>query len=398
MWQGEYSTNIFKWTAESLQPIIVHSGGTSSGKTYSILEYFITLACLLPGKTFTVVGQDIPNLRVGAYRDAEDIIYSSKFSQWYISQLNKQNKSDRTFLFKTGSVIEFNSYDDPQDAKSGKRDFLFVNEANGVSYEVYEELQVRTGTRAIIDFNPTAEFWAHTKLKGRNDVDWFDSTWKDNPFIKDSVRDKILSYEPTKENIERGTADKYRWDVYGLGKVGRLEGLVLPNWERGRFPDDYKWRIYGLDFGYTNDPTALVEIRLHRGNLHVKEHLYRSGLTNQDISREMERIGIDRNELIIADSAEPKSIEEINRMGWHIRGAIKGKDSINQGIDILKRYKLIVEGENIAKELNSYIWAKDRNGNLLNKPIDSFNHCIDAMRYAVSYKTRHEKSFIGALI
>jgi phage terminase large subunit len=294
-----------------------------------------------------------------------------------------------------GSLVEFNSYSDEQDAKSGKRQRLFVNEANGVPYEVFEQLRMRTTKQVIIDFNPSAEFWAHKRLQ---EAHWVITSFRDNAFISPAVRERILSYEPTKENIERGTADKYRWDVYGLGKVGRLEGLVLPNWERGKFPDDYKWRIYGLDFGYTNDPTALVEIRLHRGNLHVKEHLYRSGLTNQDISREMERIGIDRNELIIADSAEPKSIEEINRMGWHIRGAIKGKDSINQGIDILKRYKLIVEGENIAKELNSYIWAKDRNGNLLNKPIDSFNHCIDAMRYAVSYKTRHEKSFIGALI
>jgi phage terminase large subunit len=254
---------------------------------------------------------------------------------------------------------------------------------------------MRTTKQVIIDFNPSAEFWAHKKLQ---EAHWVITSFRDNAFISPTVKERILSYEPTPENIERGTADKYRWDVYGLGKVGRLEGLVLPNWERGKFPDEFKWRIYGLDFGYTNDPTALVEIRLHRGNLHVREHIYRSGLTNQDISREMERIGIDRNELIIADSAEPKSIEEIRRMGWNIRGAVKGKDSVNQGIDILKRYKVLVEGENIAKELNSYIWAKDRNGNLLNKPIDSFNHAIDAMRYAVSYKTRHEKSFIGALI
>jgi len=374
--------------------LVVHQGGSSSGKTYGILQYLFSVGAANPNEIITVVGQDIPNLKVGAYRDAQNILDDSEaLRDWYPAELH--NKSNRSFRCVNGSLVEFNSYSDEQDAKSGKRQRLFVNEANGVPYEVFEQLRMRTTKQVIIDFNPSAEFWAHKRLQ---EAHWVITSFRDNAFISPAVRERILSYEPTKENIERGTADKYRWDVYGLGKVGRLEGLVLPNWERGRFPDDYKWRIYGLDFGYTNDPTALVEIRLHRGNLHVKEHLYRSGLTNQDISREMERIGIDRNELIIADSAEPKSIEEINRMGWHIRGAIKGKDSINQGIDILKRYKVIVEGENIAKELNSYIWAKDRNGNLLNKPIDSFNHCIDAMRYAVSYKTRHEKSFIGALI
>jgi phage terminase large subunit len=374
--------------------LVVHQGGSSSGKTYGILQYLFSVGAANPNEIITVVGQDIPNLKVGAYRDAQNILDDSEaLRDWYPAELH--NKSNRSFRCVNGSLVEFNSYSDEQDAKSGKRQRLFVNEANGVPYEVFEQLRMRTTKQVIIDFNPSAEFWAHKRLQ---EAHWVITSFRDNAFISPAVRERILSYEPTKENIERGTADKYRWDVYGLGKVGRLEGLVLPNWERGRFPDDYKWRIYGLDFGYTNDPTALVEIRLYRGNLHVKEHLYRSGLTNQDISREMERIGIDRNELIIADSAEPKSIEEINRMGWHIRGAIKGKDSINQGIDILKRYKLIVEGENIAKELNSYIWAKDRNGNLLNKPIDSFNHCIDAMRYAVSYKTRHEKSFIGALI
>ena len=374
--------------------LVVHQGGSSSGKTYGILQYLFSVGAANPNEIITVVGQDIPNLKVGAYRDAQNILDDSEaLRDWYPAELH--NKSNRSFRCVNGSLVEFNSYSDEQDAKSGKRQRLFVNEANGVPYEVFEQLRMRTTKQVIIDFNPSAEFWAHKRLQ---EAHWVITSFRDNAFISPAVRERILSYEPTKENIERGTADKYRWDVYGLGKVGRLEGLVLPNWERGRFPDDYKWRIYGLDFGYTNDPTALVEIRLYRGNLHVREHLYRSGLTNQDISREMERIGIDRNELIIADSAEPKSIEEINRMGWHIRGAIKGKDSINQGIDILKRYKVIVEGENIAKELNSYIWAKDRNGNLLNKPIDSFNHCIDAMRYAVSYKTRHEKSFIGALI
>jgi phage terminase large subunit len=263
--------------------LVVHQGGSSSGKTYGILQYLFSVGAANPNEIITVVGQDIPNLKVGAYRDAQNILDDSEaLRDWYPAELH--NKSNRSFRCVNGSLVEFNSYSDEQDAKSGKRQRLFVNEANGVPYEVFEQLRMRTTKQVIIDFNPSAEFWAHKRLQ---EAHWVITSFRDNAFISPAVRERILSYEPTKENIERGTADKYRWDVYGLGKVGRLEGLVLPNWERGRFPDDYKWRIYGLDFGYTNDPTALVEIRLYRGNLHVKEHLYRSGLTNQDISREM---------------------------------------------------------------------------------------------------------------
>ena len=375
--------------------LVVHQGGTSSGKTYGILQYLFTVGATKPNQVITVVGQDIPNLRVGAYRDAQNILDESEaLREWYPADLH--NKSNRSFRCINNSLIEFNSYSDEQDAKSGKRQILFVNEANGVGFEIFEQLRMRTTDQVIIDFNPSAEFWAHTKLKNAH---WVITTFRDNAFITDTVRQRILSYEPTSENIQRGTADKYRWDVYGLGKVGRLEGLIFTNWERGAFPTEYKWKVFGLDFGFTVDPTSLVEIRYVHGNLYIKEHIYRTGLTNQDISRLMEGI-VSRDDLIIADSAEPKSIEEIMRMGWNIRGAVKGKDSINQGIDMLKRYKMIVEGENIVKELNSYIWAKDRNGNLLNKPIDSFNHAIDAIRYAVTnrYKRLSENAITSALI
>lgn len=394
---SEFSTDVLKWTAESDKEIIVHSGGTSSGKTYSILEYLTSVAILCKNKVITVVGQDKPNLRVGAYRQQQEIIYNSPYSSFYLSNLAQHNRSHMAFLFKSNSLIEYNSYDNPQDAKSGKRDFLFINEANGVSYEIFDDLQVRTNHKTIIDFNPTREFWAHKKLKNRDNVDWFNSTWQNNPFIDDSIRDKILSYKPTPENIANGTADNYRWEVYGLGKTGRLEGSVYTNWERGKFPNDYKWRVYGLDFGFTNDPTALIEVKYLHGHLYVKEHVYKTNLTNQDISEIMQKKGISRNELIIADSAEPKSIEELTRLGWNIRGANKGRDSVVQGIDVVKRFKLIVEGENIAKELNSYIWDKSRDGEFLNKPVDSFNHALDALRYAVTNRYHRIYTNEGAL-
>jgi phage terminase large subunit len=382
----KYPTKVFEVCADSPHSIIVHSGGTSSGKTYSIIQYLFTVAAYVPNQVITVAGQDIPNLKKGAYRDAQTIFYSDPF---LISQSSFHNKSNREFQFKNGSVIEFNSYADFQDAKSGKRQFLFVNEANGVSYEIFEELQVRTTKKTFIDFNPTARFWAHDKLEHREDVEWFNSTFLDNPFIKDSIQKKIEGYEPTPENIARGTANEYRWQVYGLGEVGRLEGLVFPDFKVTQsFPNDYKWRAWGMDFGYTNDPTTLIEIRLHGGDLYVKEHIYETGLTNPDISLKLTDIGFPKDEKIIADSAEPKSIEELKRKGWRIEGAEKGKDSINQGIDAIKRYNVYIEAssKNLIEEFSSYTWDKDRNGNPTNKPIDTHNHLIDAFRYALTNK------------
>lgn len=380
---------IFDWCNDSTKPIVVQSGGTSSGKTYSILQYLLAIATSQERLVITVAGQDIPNLKKGAYRDAQSILYNTEA---YLQELIFHNKSNREFIFNTGSVIEFNSYSDFQDAKSGKRDYLFVNEANGVGYEVFEELQVRTTQQTFIDFNPTARFWAHDKFQGRDHVDWFNSTFRDNPFIEPSIKEKILSYEPTPENIARGTANEYRWKVYGLGEVGRLEGLVFPDFEvSSDWPDEYKWRVFGMDFGFTNDPTTLIEIRYAHGNLYWKEHLYQTGLTNPDICNHLDRIN--HEGMIVADSAEPKSITEIKRRGWNIKGAVKGKDSINQGIDAIKRYKCYIHSgsKNLIEEFSSYTWDKDRDGNPVNKPVDKFNHGIDAGRYGLSMKLLHNK-------
>ena len=378
------ASRVFRSCQRATHPIIVQSGGTSSGKTYSIIQYLITIAVSQPNLVITVAGQDIPNLKVGAYRDAQIMVADTPpFAQ----RLQAHNKSERSFTFKSGSVIEFNSYSDAQDAKSGKRHYLFVNEANGVPYEIYEELQIRTSIRAFLDFNPTASFWAHDKLKPRNDVQWHDTTFRDNPFINAAIRDKIMAYEPTPDNIARGTANEYRWKVYGMGEVGRLEGLVFPDFKvTNDWPDDYKWRVYGMDFGFTNDPTTLIEIRHAHGCLYMRELLYNTGMTNTDIADHLERIQFDANDKIIADSAEPKSIEELRRSGWYVRPAVKGADSINAGIDQIRRYPIYIHAQsrNLIEEFGSYTWAKDRNGNSTNKPIDRYNHAIDAARYALN--------------
>lgn len=365
--------------------ILVHSGGSQSSKTVSILQALFTVASTQPNKVITVVGQDLPNLKKGAIRDARTYCEPVPFFQ---QQIANYNKSELIYTFRTGSIIEFTSYDDEQDAKNGKRTHCFINEANGVPYEIFEQLRIRTTDLMVIDFNPSAQFWAHEKLQGRDDVTWINSTFRDNAFINATTRDAILSYEPTPENIKRGTANEYRWKVYGLGEVGRLEGLIFPDFKVDvAYPNEYKWRVFGMDFGYTNDPTTLVEIRYSEGNLYWKQHIYETGLTNPDISDRLKEIGFEANELIIADSAEPKSIAELKRMGWHVKPAIKGSDSIMNGIDSIKRYPIYIHAgsKDLIAEFNSYTWKKDRNGNAMNVPIDQFNHGIDAGRYALSH-------------
>jgi len=388
---------VFEWTANATDPIVIHSGGTNSGKTHSILQYLLALCVKLPGIVATVVGQDIPNLKKGAYRDAKHILNDTDaFNQ----NLSSHNKSEREFRFKNSSVMEFNSYDDAQDAKSGKRDHLFLNEANGIKKSIFDELEVRTTKQTFIDFNPTARFWAHD-MQGRDDVKWFDSTYLNNPFLEPSIRKKIEAYEPTPENIKNKTANEWRWMVYGLGKVGRLEGLVFRDFEVSTdWPEKYKWRVFGLDFGFTNSPTALVEIRYAHGNLYWKQHMYQTGLTNPDISEELTRLGFSDDELIVADSAEPKSIEELKRKNWYIEAAVKGKDSVNQGIDAIKRYPIIVDAgsKDLIEEFSSYQWKEDKDGKSTNKPIDSFNHGIDAGRYGLSTRILNQREPLQAQI
>jgi phage terminase large subunit len=367
-------------------PLIVHEGGSSSSKTYSIMQGWGAITFADPGCVVTVAGQDIPNLKKGPIRDFKNILsdeplMASKFSY---------NKSDRIFTnLETESIIEFNSYDDEQDAKSGRRDYSFFNEANGIPFEIFDAIRLRTKKTSVIDFNPNARFWCHDRiLPDTENRKWYKSNFRHNPFIDQKILNDILSYEPTPENIARGTSNEYKWKVYGLGEVGRLEGLVFPDWQVARMPEEYKWRVFGMDFGYTNDPTTLIEIRYKADGLYWKEHIYETGMTNPDIAKRLNVIGHDRHEVIVADSAEPKSIEEIKRAGWYIKGAEKGKDSVNQGIDAIKRYNVYIDpsSKNLIEEFSSYTWKKDKNGNPLNKPVDDYNHGIDAGRYGLTRK------------
>jgi len=317
MTNDQQSTILFKQNYNASSHVIVNQGGTSSGKTYAIEQVLFCLACENPTQVITVIGQDIPNLKAGALRDALSIYNSSEQLKMMVKSYNK---SDRIFEFHNGTIMEFKSYDNAQDAKSGKRDYLFVNEANGINWDVYTELALRTSKRIFIDYNPNYNFWVHENLVGKPGVQMIISDHRHNPFVQQTVRDKVEALK---------AVDIELWKVYARGLTGKIDGLVFTNWHIcDDIPADAKRIAAGLDFGFTNDETGCLEVFTQNGELWVDELFYENGLTNTDIAKKLTGAGISKSTEVIADSAEPKSIEELKRLGWNVKGAKKGVDSI----------------------------------------------------------------------
>ena len=359
--------------------LTVNRGGTSSGKTYSIMQVLALKAYKEPNVIITVVGQDIPNLKKGAIRDLQTIISSSEFIQ---STIKHYNKTDRILHFKNGSIIEFNSYENEQDAKNGKRDYSFFNEANGISYEIFEAIYVRTKIHSWLDFNPSGEFWlSDKKMEDRANVQAHHSTYEHNPFLDKSIIKKILSYEPTTKNIKQGTADEYRWKVYGKGEYAPLDGAIIKRWERGKFDDSLTY-LFGIDWGYT-DPFTLTKIAVDQSKMkiYVKQISYTSGLSMSQIL-EIVQLNCSKDDLIQCDSAEPMNIRYLRDNDYNALGAWKGKGSIISGLRWLQEYLIVLDDSpEIENEMNNYIWAEKRS----ETPIDKFNHAIDGIRYAYSW-------------
>ena len=350
----------------------VNQGGTSSGKTYSIMQVLFVKAMERYGRVITVVGQDVPNLKKGAFRDAKNIRNASATLQaWF----PKVNEGERIFYCINGSIIEFSSFKDEQDAKSGKRDILFANEANGIPFEIFWQLYIRTKEEVFIDYNPSARFWVHEKMLNRNDVQLIISDHRQNRFL-------------TKEQhaMIEGIEDEELWKVYARGATGSITGLVFPHYNVvDELPprEEWKMHVYCLDFGFTNDPTALIHLVLAHGELWLDELIYNTGMTNPMIAERAKALGLTRADTIIADSAEPKSIRELNNLGLNVEACVKGADSVINGIDIMKRYVLNVTRRSggTRKELQNYKWRMTKDGVTTNEPVDCFNHAIDAARY-----------------
>jgi phage terminase large subunit len=358
--------------------IKIIQGGTSAGKTFGILPILIDRAIKQPNFEISVVAESIPHLRRGALKDF------LKIMRWTNRYVDGQfNKSLLTYTFKNGSYIEFFSADDSSKLRGARRDVLYINECNNITFESYNELSIRTKREIYLDFNPANEFWVHKELKHEPDADFIILTYKDNEALDQSIVTQI------EKNRDKAVTSNYWanwWRVYGLGEVGMLEGVIFENWkEIDKVPEDARLVGIGLDFGYTNDPTAAIEIYNWNGKRIVNELVYRTGMLNSDIAKVLPS-GV----IIYADSSEPKSIDEIKRYGKTIKGVTKGKDSINYGIDVMQQQEYLVtkQSTNLIKELRAYCWDVDRSGNRGRNPVGGLDHGIDALRY-------HEMETLG---
>ena len=287
------------------------------------------------------------------------------------------NASDSTYTFETGSKIEFFGADSGDKLRGARRDRLFINEANNVAQEAFDQLEVRTKEFIFLDWNPTSEFWFYTDLKDkRDDVEFITLTYLDNEALSVEIR----------EAIERRKVNEAWWRVYGLGQLGEVEGKVYKDWQIiDEIPHEARLERYGLDFGYSNDPTSIVAIYKYNGGYIFNEVCYQKGLTNKQIADLL--LNQEEKALVVADSAEPKSIDELKLFGVNVVGATKGAGSIRQGIQNVQNQRISVtkNSVNIIKEYRNYLWKKDKNGNFIspNIPEDIFNHAMDAIRYGL---------------
>lgn len=353
-------------------------GGTSAGKTFGILPILIDKAVKNPDLEISIVAESIPHIRRGALKDFLKILrWTNRFND------SQFNKSLLIYQFKNGSSIEFFSADDASKLRGARRDILYINECNNVTFQAYNELSIRTKKEVYLDFNPANEFWVHKELKDEADSDFIILTYKDNEALDKAIIEQI---EKNKSKASISTYWSNWWKVYGLGEVGSLDGVIFSNWkEIDTIPSEAKLIGIGTDFGYTNDPTAIIEVYNWNGQRILNEICYKQGMLNSDIAKVLPS-----DVIIYADSSEPKSIDEIKRFGKTIKGVTKGKDSILYGIDVMQRQDYLVtrSSVNLIKELRSYCWDVDKTGQRLNKPIDNYNHAIDAVRY-------HEMESVG---
>jgi phage terminase large subunit len=355
-------------------------GGTSASKTISWLIYLIARAQEDKTPTLTsVVSETIPHLKRGAMRDFKNIMQGHNY--W---KEDRWNVTDSIYTFETGSQIEFFSSDNGPKLKGGRRDRCFMNEANEQAFDAFNQLEVRTKEFMALDWNPDREFWFYTDVNGvRDDVDFITLTYLDNEALSEEI----------KKSIEARKGNKRWWTVYGLGLLGEVEGRIYTGWQMiDEIPHEARLERRGLDFGYSNDPTVIVDIYRYNGGFILDEILYQKGMSNKSIADFLNsRQG---NVLTICDSAEPKSIDELKSYGVNVIGALKGPGSVNQGIQFVQdqRISLTNRSEKTKKAYNNYMWAKDRDDKILNVPDDSvheWSNSMDAIRYGLdSYKER----------
>lgn len=347
------------------------AGGTSASKTISILIWLIDYCQTKQTglKLATVTSESYPHLLKGAMLDFQNIM---KDRGYWNDDLWHDTK--HVYTFETGNKLEFATFDTYSKAHGSRRDVLFINEGNNLAYNIVDQLMVRTRENVWLDWNPTSEFWFYNDMLGqRDDIDFITLTYVDNEALD----------QQTIHEIESHKNNKGWWQVYGLGQLGTLEGRIFTEWIiLDELPIEAQLVRYGLDFGYTNDPTAIPAVYRWNGAFVLDEITYQKGLSNRQIA---DILLNEQKALIVADSAEPKSIDELRSYGLKIIGAHKGKDSVNQGIQYVQAQKIFVTKRsiNLLKEYRNYLWMTDKDGKIINEPSPIWNHQMDALRYAL---------------
>ena len=378
----------FYQTVNSDKRIIVHQGGSRSGKTYAICQYLIYLLTTRENRlVITIARKTLPALKGSVFRDFMEI--ADKVGITYFAEINK---AEMTFKYKN-HLVEFISLDNEMKVRGRKRTHCFLNEANEFFLEDFNQLSLRTTEKMILDFNPSDVIhWIYSDICTRDDCDTYITTFEDNAFLDPEIKKEILRMK------ER---DADRWRVYGLGERATFkEGQIFDNWkwiDYKEFIDkDSSEVVYGLDWGYSNDETSIVEVRRKNDRLYVHELLYKKGLTNQDIYNEIKNLGLEE-ELFICDSAEPKSLEDMKRLGLYCKPSIKGSGSVMNGIQIIKEYDVFAskQSKNLLQEYQYYIWESNKDGQTINKiKQNGMDHLMDGFRYAVTTGLARESNLI----
>ena len=353
-------------------------GGTSAGKTIAILAWLISYALENARLEISVISETIPHLRRGALKDFLKLMNG----EGMYTDAN-YNKSSLTYTFNNKSYIEFFSADQEMRLTGARRDILYINEANNVSWEAYHQLAIRTKDIIWIDFNPTCEFWVHTELQTDPDTETLVLTYLDNESLAESIKNDI---EVAREKAKDSPYWDNWWRVYGLGMVGKVEGLIYNNWTQiddKDFPIKHE-QHFAIDWGFTNSPTVLIRLVIIQDSIYVQEEIYQTGLSNQTLIQMIRHKGINR-ELIIADSEDPKSISELADSGLNVKGSIKFPGYVNKAIELLQSKKIYVtkSSVNVIRELRSYTWLYDRKTNkYINTPVKDQDHALDAIKDA----------------
>jgi phage terminase large subunit len=364
------TNKIFEILQESKKRITVMQGGSRSGKTYNILIWFIIKLLQENGKTLTIVRQSLPSIKGSVLRDFVDILLKLG-----IYDENNHNKTEQVYTMN-GNTIEFVSADQPQKIRGRARTYLFCNEANELSYEAWMQLIMRTENKIILDYNPSdVASWIYDNVIPRDDADFHITTFRDNPFLPQELIDELNRLKD---------ADPNYWQIYGLGERGLSQDLIYTHFKTTEEIPEEGEIVYGLDFGF-NNPSSLVKVVFNDGVANVKEMLYETRLTTNDLVEKIKGLGLTSYDEIYCDAAEPKTIEELVRSGFNAKPANK---DVTEGIRTIKGTPLVIQQDsvNLLKEIRGYRWKTDRNGLKLDQPVKFNDHAIDALRYAIFSK------------